>query len=102
MFQHTLLALLIPFLVGQLTLTFRCMSPRSVSEELDKSVAVFSGKAVAEEYRKLEPDGVGEVLVIKIKVERVWKGDIKGEAVMYTRNLKHGTTSFRGDCLNQS
>lgn len=97
--KHILLALIIPFLTAQPTLTSRCIERGSVAEEVDKSTAMFSGKAIAEEYRRLESDGVGEVLVVRIKVERVWKGEIGDTVVMYTRMLK-GQTSVRDEDFN--
>jgi hypothetical protein len=61
-----------------LTLANECRPRRSVSEELRHSTAVFSGKAVAEEYRPIItpqpgwPEG-GEILVIEFSVERWWR-----------------------------
>jgi len=66
-----------------------CWARRSVSEELKHSTVVFSGKAVAEEYRPIVtpqsgwPEG-GEILVIRFSVERWWKGSGGGEVFLYT------------------
>jgi hypothetical protein len=66
-----------------------CWARRSVSEELKHSTVVFSGKAVAEEYRPIVtpqpgwPEG-GEILVIKFSVERWWKGSGEEEVFLHT------------------
>lgn len=71
------------------SLAMECWARRSVSEELRHSTAVFSGKAVAEEYRPIVtpqpgwPEG-GEILVIKFSVQRWWKGSGEGEIFLYT------------------
>jgi hypothetical protein len=70
-------------------LATECWARRSVSEELKHSTVVFSGKAVAEEYRPIVtrqpgwPEG-GEILVIQFSVERWWKGSGGGEVFLYT------------------
>ena len=70
-------------------LASECWARRSVSEELNHSTVVFSGKAVAEEYRRIItpqpgwPEG-GEILVIKFSVERWWKGSGEEEVFLYT------------------
>lgn len=67
----------------------RCFKRGSASDELKSSTAVFSGQAIAEEYRPVEskeerlPEG-GEVLVIRFAVENWWKGSGGEEAVLYT------------------
>jgi len=66
-----------------------CRARRGVSEELKHSTIVFSGKAVAEEYRPIItappgwPEG-GEILVIKFSVARWWKGSVEEEVFLYT------------------
>jgi hypothetical protein len=70
-------------------LASECWARRSVSEELKNSTVVFSGKAVAEEYRRIitpQPGWpeVGEILVIKFSVERWWKGSGEGEVFLHT------------------
>ena len=71
------------------SLATECWARRSVSKELKNSTLVFSGKAVAEEYRPIVtpqpgwPEG-GEILVIKFSVGRWWKGSGEGEVFLYT------------------
>ena len=79
----------------------RCFQPRSVSDELKNSTAVFSGMAIAEEYRPVDikRDGMlegGEALVIRFAVERWWKGSGDAEVVLDTSVIRHpgGITSF--------
>jgi hypothetical protein len=70
-------------------LASECWARRSVSDEMRNSTVVFSGKAVAEEYRPIVipppgwPEG-GEILVIKFSVERWWKGSGEEEVSLYT------------------
>ncbi len=77
------------FLQATPSLATRCWARRSVSEEFNHSTVVFSGKAVAEEYRPIVtpppgwPEG-GEILVIKFAVERWWKGSAGEEVFLYT------------------
>jgi len=70
-----------------------CHSRHSVAVEFERAIAVFSGKAIAEEYRKAKTHVAGqvvetEVLVVKFKVERWWKGNGSGEVVMFTSETK--------------
>jgi len=56
---------------------------------VNRSTVVFSGKAVAEEYRPIvtPPPGWsegGEILVIKFSVARWWKGSGEGEVFLHT------------------
>ena len=86
---RTFLLILIVALEATPSLATRCWARRSVSEELKKSTVVFSGKAVAEEYRPIvtPPPGWsegGESLVIKFAVERWWKGTGREEVYLYT------------------
>jgi hypothetical protein len=70
----------------------RCMIPGSPAVELGRANAVFTGKVVGREYVKdvfSEPDVTGERLVIKIAVERVWKGEVGKEVLMYTSTVRH-------------
>ena len=60
-------------------------------QELNEAAAVFSGNVldrlwVEEPVRDGEP--AGKRLVIKIKVERIWKGNIEDEAIIYTSEIK--------------
>jgi hypothetical protein len=69
----------------------RCFfTPVSVSEELEKSDAVFAGKAIAEEYRPVKtstaPD---EVLTVRFAVEKWWKGARSEEVTLYTSTIRH-------------
>ena len=75
------------------SLAMECRARRSVSEELRRSIAVFSGKAVAEEYRPIvtpQPDWpeAREILVIKFSVQRWWKGSGEREVFLYTGVLR--------------
>jgi hypothetical protein len=75
----------------------RCFMPRAVSEELEKSDAVFTGKVIAEEYQPVKPTSDdGEVLTVKLAVERWWKGEMKKEVTLYTQTIRYpnGMTSF--------
>ena len=71
-----------------------------IAYELKSATAVFSGKVIAEEYRPVkdptadEPEG-SEVLVMKIAVERWWKGEGGEEAVMHTSLTKLPNGSMR-------
>jgi hypothetical protein len=67
----------------------RCFVAGSPAEELQKSTAVFSGKVVGRDYVTEEtPAGkISQRLVIKIAVERVWKGDIFTDVTMYTSEI---------------
>jgi hypothetical protein len=84
-----LLLILMLVLEANPSLASECWARRSVPEELNNSTVVFSGKAVAEEYRPIVtpqrgwPEG-GEILVIKFYVERWWKGSGEGEVFLYT------------------
>jgi len=80
--------------------TARCYIPVSVSEELQKSDAVFSGKVIAEEYRPLKTSAAqGEVLTVRIAVEKWWKGGKSEEVTLYTSGIRYsgGITSFEDE-----
>lgn len=82
----------------------RCFAPRSPTEELAKATAVFSGKVVRREYVP-EATSEGEFferLIIRIAVERVWKGDIYADATMYTSetHLANGYVRIFGEDFN--
>jgi hypothetical protein len=75
----------------------RCFVPPTVSEELEKSDAVFTGKVITEEYQPVKPTSAGgEVLTVKLAVERWWKGEMKKEVTLYTQVIRYpnGVTSF--------
>lgn len=79
----------------------RCLQPRSVSDELKNSTAVFSGIAIAEEYRPVDikRDSMlegGEALVIRFAVEHWWKGSRDAEVILHTGVTRYpnGIISF--------
>jgi len=78
-----------------------CVPSQGVAKELKESGAVFSGKFIGTEYRKVAADevitsngggggkGVGqEVLVLKFQVERWWKGANTREVKIVTDRIK--------------
>ena len=68
----------------------RCFMPVSVSEELERSDAVFAGKVIADEYRPLKTStGQGEVLTVRFAVEKWWKGAKSEEVILYTSTIRH-------------
>lgn len=96
---HHALLFAVVFLLLQTNDVFaaRCMARRVVSEEFSRASAVFSAKAIAEEYRPVkENDGSKseEVRVVRFAVERWWKGSGDEEAVLYTAvtRLPDGTS----------
>lgn len=83
----------------------RCFIPQKPTVELGKAKAVFTGKVIGREYVKeiFSEEGVtAERLVIKIAVERVWKGDVSKEVSMYTSQVRHpnGLTSMMAEDFN--
>ena len=84
-----LFLLLILVFEANTSFALECWARRTVSEELKHSTIVFSGKAVAQEYRPIIttprgwPEG-GEILVIKFSVERWLKGSGEEEVFLYT------------------
>lgn len=77
----------------------RCFKPVSVSDELKRSTAVFSGMAIAEEYRPINSEQMpkeSKRLVIRFAVEHWWKGFNDAEVVLDTSVVRHpdGITSF--------
>ena len=71
-----------------------CAERKGVAEELSQASAVFSGRVVAREYRKVEPrslvePAVVEVMVVRFEVERWWKGGMADEAILYTSFTKY-------------
>ena len=98
--------IIIPILLtGSTVARLECRKPGSVTEELNRASVVFSGEAVSKEYRKVDfsrSGGVGEaqVLVVKFKVNRWWKGGGAEDAVLYTSVTKipgGGTSSLAED-----
>ncbi len=90
------------FFTALLTLSpatgMRCIIPGTPTVEFRKSKAVFTGKVVGREYIKDENASsdldAGERLVIKLAVERVWKGEIGDEVLMYTSEVRHSNGIF--------
>lgn len=81
-----------------------CPRRASVADALGATTAVFSGKAVAEEFRKVrvktDADTVEtNVLVVKFKVERWWKGGDSKEVVLHTMSSKQldGTVAINSN-----
>ena len=71
----------------------RCLRPASVTDAVSRATAVFSGEAVAKGYRRVDlsaSGGVGEVevLAVKFKVRRWWKGGNSRDVVLYTSVTK--------------
>ena len=82
--------LLIP---ADLATANRCWMPGGVAEEFEKASCVFAARVIAEEYRPVQPASPAQpegskILVIKLSVARLWKGDIGEEAEMYTMVTK--------------
>lgn len=81
-----------------------CPSRAGIADEFSRATAVFMGKAVAKEYRRVDYSASGsvgeaQVLVIKFKVERSWKGVRSEEVVLYTSVTKasNGLISSHGE-----
>src|SRR3954471_9247688 len=77
-----------------------CPVPGTASEELKRATVVFSGKVVAEEYQDVGPgapleDARAKVLVVRIKVERWWKGGSAREVSLRTSVTKMPDGSIR-------
>lgn len=85
-----------------------CVSVSSTEESIKQSSVVFSGKVVGFEYRKGIPNWLMdmdakrtgkpieyETLVVKVQVEKWWKGDVPTEIFLITDETKNadGTTS---------
>jgi hypothetical protein len=89
MLRKLWLALLVALLIqNDVATANRCFMHGSVTEEFKIATAVFSGKVIAEEYRPVgtsagQPQG-SEVLIVRIVVDRYWKGDVGKEVEMYT------------------
>jgi TonB family protein len=88
----TILLVLFGTTVGRVP---ECIKPGPPTAELARATAVFSGKVVGRDY-VVEKTASGRVqrLIIKIRVERVWKGDISPDVTMYTSevHLPNGVT----------
>lgn len=82
----------------------RCFARRNVPEEFKQATVIFSGTAIAEEYKepKLRNDWESKGskrLVVKFEVERWWKGSNEKEVELYTSETKltDGTTWFMAE-----
>lgn len=92
----SLFVLLLPARIN----VFACDCPgRTLAEALEKSTVVFSGKAIALEYQKItdaaDKDFGLEVLTVRLKVDKWWKGSGDSEVVLKTstvKNLREGWT----------
>ncbi len=74
---------------------FACDCPsRTFAEALEKSTAVFSGKVIAQEYQKItdasDKDFGAEVLTVKLKVDKWWKGSGDSDVVLKTLTVRNG------------
>jgi hypothetical protein len=68
----------------------RCVIPGTPTQEMARATAVFSGKVIAREYVSEETSSgePSQRLVVRIAVERVWKGDIYVEETMFTTEVR--------------
>jgi hypothetical protein len=75
---------------------------RTVADELKHSTEVFSGKIIAQEYQKIndtsDEDFGAEVLFIKIKVDRWWKGNGNSEVVLRSLDAKWASKYRKNGC----
>jgi len=74
-------------------ITFRCFAKQKVSDERRTASAVFLGEAVAREYKEVQPTDPegpvsGQVLTVRFRVERWWKGSGIDEVILYTTEIK--------------
>lgn len=75
--------------------SLRCIVGGSDTADAQEAAAVFSGKAVAQEYVGRSV-GSGESIAYRFKVERVWKGEVAEEMLLYTQQVRfpNGLISF--------
>ena len=81
-----LLSIALAMIVAHPPAPMRCFAAGTPSQERDKATAVFSGKVVGRDY-VIENTPSGEIaqrVVVKIAVERVWKGDINANVTVHT------------------
>ncbi|HLL43066.1 MAG TPA: hypothetical protein VK369_08000 [Segetibacter sp.] len=101
LYKSLLLISLIALFSGNQVLAVDCRAVGTVSQELEKATAVFSGKVIAEERRKITDSTDigfgGEALFIRLKVDRWWNGSSSSEVVLRT-----GTVHFRGSTLRMA
>jgi hypothetical protein len=94
---------------NQIALANRCfmLENDGIPEQLQRAIAVFSGRVIAQEYKPLttltrgQVDGT-KVLVVKLAVAEWWKGDLGEEVEMYTSVVKYpdGSTTFYAEDFN--
>ena len=70
-----------------------CEPPRPAPDELRRADAVFSGRAISQEYVERGEAGFverlgGSALATKFRVGRWWKGGAAEEVIVYTSALK--------------
>src|SRR5215472_8242149 len=99
-----LLSIALAIIVTHPARPVRCFAPGTLSQELAKATAVFSGKVVGRDY-VVENTPSGEVaqrLVIDIAVARVWKGHMKPNVTVYTWEylLPNGYMRIFGENFN--
>jgi hypothetical protein len=98
----TTVFLTIVILVGKFFVSSaECPPPGQPKVELDLATAVFSGKVISRERVREEtsPGEFSERVVIRIAVDRVWKGDMDSDATIYTSEVlsPNGTKSFNAE-----
>ena len=101
-----LASLLFAFLPAASPVNFRCVVPGPPAIELTRSVAVFTGKVVGRKYIDdtiPEFNVSGRRLVVLMKVDRVWKGDINEDVVIYKQEViqENGLTWNAGEDFHQ-
>lgn len=90
--NYKLFIFTILFLFGVNTiLAFDCPLPESPSKELKQATAVFSGKVIDEERRNItdtsDENFGGERLFVKFNVDRLWKGSLNNEVILWTSTV---------------
>lgn len=77
-----------------------CRSRGTLKEEFNNTAEVFSGKVIAQEYQEItnaaDKDFGLQSLVVKIKVDRWWKGSGNGEVFLRTGTKRKGWTLRSG------
>jgi hypothetical protein len=86
-YKSILLAALLIFILSSIV-SADCPKPGSPEEELKRAAAVFSGKVIDSEHRKItdvsSEDFGGKRLFIELKVSKWWKGSGDEEIVLRT------------------
>ena len=103
-YKLILILVTLPFCLQGVDAGSECPPWGSVRMSLSNSTAVFSGEVVSEEYRDTKTDAWGEpaeakALVVKLKVNRWWKGSGAEEVYLLTsvRKFPDGRTSLLAD-----